>query len=255
MRRFLGTSLTELLVALLITAVLMSGMMRLYSSSKSQFNTTYGKLKDYQEWLWLSRQIRLLSKRAGYCGLYPWSKLTMSPKTEKAIIPAIEIIKSNSSILPATVARQVLPGTDVLRFVMTASDRVFTKGDSGIYSIELLKSVSVSSKKSYLICDRRHIELLRTSETKKTSVLHLDSPLRFQFREGAVVAMLQVVYLYVRKLDKETALYLYVEQGHRGELTRRVSSMSGVLQRLSHRSLLAITLNWHELPLTIQAEV
>lgn len=250
-----GMSLTELMVALLLTGLLMSGITRVYFSMKSQFTSSFATLKDYQEWLWLSRQIRVLTKRAGHCGLYRWSHLAMSSKTRQALIPAVEIFSSSSTHLPATVSRQVLPGTDVLKFVTTSQDFVFSKGDSGIYSVELLQSMPVSVKKSYVICDRRHLELVGSVETKKTRTLYLDSPLAFQFREGAVVAVLQVVYVYVRQLDKVTALYLYVEQGHRGELSRRVNRMTGVLHQFSEHALLELTLNWGEQPLTLSSEI
>lgn len=212
-----GFSLSELLIAMFLSSLLMTAMGKAYLSVKSQYRWFNQRLEEmHDNYLltdWLREQFKL--SQFGGCRLSGQTNILGSKmlSANDVALPAVIVrkAKKNSTVIqlnslsPWTFVKKVWPSSE--RIILASSSSLLKKGDVVLFS-DCLHQIS-----GYI-----------SKLTNNGQTIIVNKPLPKDIQPQAVIGKLQQRYLYIREVREQYSLYIF-ENGRSEELMDDIEAL------------------------------
>ena len=230
MKSQLGLSLTEVLVSLLLTSIIMTTLIQLYLSSKHQYVATQALLEQQFDLIWVTDLLSDSIRRAGFTPCLGINQLkTLDTRNAVNILSAVKILNSPTQSL------QINRMNEVFSTVINIE---------GLTKIRVGKTVAFKEQRPVLIADCDHAEvhqILTIDKLKQGYLLHLTKPLMFSYPGTTYVGEWLEEKWFIKKNAKgESSLYYHLAQTE--ELTTFIHSLTIKLQKISKKQLVEVVM-------------
>lgn len=213
-----GFSLSELLIAMFLSSLLMTAMGKAYLSVKSQYRWFTQRLEEmHDNYLltdWLREQFKL--SQFGGCRLSERTKNVLGSK----------MLSANDVALPSVIVRKAKKNSTVIQ-LNTLSPWTFVKKVWPLSERILLAPPSSRLKKGdvVLLSDCLHqISGNISKAINNGQTIILNKPLPKDIQPQAVIGKLQQRYLYIRAVREQYSLYIF-ENGRSEELMDDIEAL------------------------------
>ena len=244
-----GSSLSEVLIALLLSSLMMSAMMSSYVSIKKHYLILERQFEQMQEKILLINYFRQQIQSAGFWGSNHQNNLIFDePLLNKN---ALLILNKSDKQLPKHVRLNAVSDSQILKITsLEAPFYSVVKSQLNSEVITLDQPLNIKLKQEIVISDQQHVSLrtIKKISYSKYDVI-LNKPLKNEYKKNSIIAKLKTTIFYIRAVGKHRALY--VSDGTRSdELSRDLinlhidkqtilpySLLTLVLKRLNHQDL------------------
>lgn len=230
-KRCLGFGLSELLIALFISSLMMTAICQLYLSVKNHYIWYEKQLDAMQERLLLIDWLTSLIHKTNAVGCF-----SMADK-------AVEAIAFDAPILPKHIRRTVVPGSTVIKFNMVKTLYRIQKSWPNSSLIILAEKTDLKKKQTVMVGDCLSSMVTKISAISRSKKqLSLSKRLKASYTKNAMIARYKRLYLYIRNVSKHSTLYL-ANDGSSQEISRDIESITiKEKQQNAHSLLLEVLL-------------
>lgn len=196
MNKSYGFSLSEVLIALLISGFLSSAMLQLYLSVKKHYQWYQLQLEDFQEKVLIMKWMKSDLISAGLRGCHHYQK------------NGFEILDASSPILPTHIAKTAVPGNQILKIFQIEEIYAIEHFQLGSQVINLKKAFVNSKKTKIIIYDCIKLEehsIKRISKNKQEVILNKTINKDYK---TPILAVVKEQFFYIRQTITGNALYL-----------------------------------------------
>ncbi len=239
----IGSSLSEVLIALFFSSFIMSIMGQAYLSVKTHYQWQEKQFEEAHQALLLTGWLKMQIQSAGNFGCNHQSALTFDSNSPSYLSNSVWLLKPGSAYLPNAVKRKAVPGSDILMLSQLAQPlNVVLKTQANSELIAFVKPTTLKAGQKVVISDCQYASLaVIKSVSPSKQKASLVSPLLRAYDQNATISALELSIVYLRKVKKGRALF--VSNGKRSEeLDPNVVGMTLSKQHNDGRSLLHVQL-------------
>jgi hypothetical protein len=239
-----GASLTELLISLFLSCLLMSALMQHYLSSKRQYHYFQTTLEQRFDEQLISELIQRSTRSAGFTPCRGINQLTTSDRRNESVtLAAIDTnAGKNHALKLSRMSDDFFTVAEVL-----SSTRLLIEGNA-----------AVESNHPLLIADCFHAEVQVINRLQKTPqglVITLKRPMAFEY-EGSIYVGEWVEEQFLIKRNQQGLPALFYERTHQEELTSRFNQLSAEIIQEKGNVLLRVNLQVpQDKPLILETKI
>lgn len=222
-----GIGLTEVLIALLLSSLIMLALAQMYLGCKRQFQVTENRLAEAFDLQWISALLRDSIHQAGFT---PCRSLDDLEHDQKQIPPALSIEEAPREGIATR--RMAMHFNRVLEF-QSASQLIVSN------------DVAIRLRQPLIIADCYHAEVampevLRSS--RQLQYVTLQKPLRYDYSGSAWLGEWIDEKWYIKRNRQKQKTFYYQEQHRSEELTSLVHTLTIRKHQTDHRPWISIVL-------------
>lgn len=239
-----GSSLTEVLISLLLSSLIMAAMSSTYVSVKNHYLFLEKESDLMQEEVLLINYFKDQIQSAGFFGCNHQNKLLLDKSSLNISHASLLILNKKSKQLPLHVRRNAVSDSQILK--LTSLELPLYSIDKSDIDSELItfKETTNFKKNQKIIisdCDSASFRIINKINNSKNRLV-LNTPLKIKYSTSSTVGLLKTNIFYIRKVGKHRSLYL--SNGQRSEeLSRDILKIIINKQTSFDNSLINITLN------------
>ncbi len=239
-----GSSLSEVLIALFLSSLMMAAIGNTYVSIKKHYLFIEQQLELMQEEVLLINFFKEQIQSAGFFGCNHQNKLLLDLSSFNISKSSLLVLNKNSKELPLHVRRYAVSDSQILKLTSIETPKYFiTKSDFNSEVITVNKSENFKKNQNIVISDCQNASLrIITKVNNLQNRLILNKPLNYQYSRNSIISHFQTTIFYIRKVGNSRALY--ISNGKRSEeLSRDILKLSIDKKILLNTSLININLN------------
>ncbi len=234
-----GFSLTELMVALALTSVMLLGLTRVYMMMSSQHLWLHHRFESRFDLMLVEALLAKWIDNAGFMGCQPSAALSW-PKTKT--VHGLTVLKANDKALPRNIKRRVKVGTDILKLQsMSFEHLTLTQAMTSPIKARINQLTPIDRRKKYIISDCDSAEPLFIKRIQQqSSTIYFKSPIKKRFPHHSFIGELKTTFIYVGKNKSAFAMFIDSHQGRSEMLSDMIQGLNLLLFKGKKSQLLSM---------------